>query len=224
MPLITTANEYSDKDGNVIRGTAEVRGRFGIVMDAKNCEIVFEQGVILRDVNITMQADGGKVIFKRDTEFRGRLRTGLNCLVQVGSRLKPTGSMNISAGEETSVVIGDDCMFAVDIDIRSDDAHPIFSRRTGKRINPSKSVKIGDHVWLGPQVAVLSGAEIGSGCVIGYRSVVKSKIPPNCIAAGIPAEVTKTDVVWDKLHISMQNPWKFDTPKGLNLWQSPDDE
>lgn len=220
MPVLNEATDYNDEYGNSIIGQATSKGRLTIFFGAKNCRIEIEEGVILKDVNITMQADGGTVILRRDTELRGRVRTGLNSTIVVGSRLTPTGSMNISAAEGTSVTIGNDCMFAVDIDIRSDDAHPIFSRSTGQRLNQSRSVTIGNHVWLGPHVAVLSGASIGNGSVIGYRSVVKGVIPEHSIAVGIPAKVTKSDIVWDKLHLSVQQPWSFDTSEGLNLWSN----
>jgi len=220
MPVLNEATDYNDEYGNSIIGQATSKGRLTIFFGAKNCRIEIEEGVILKDVNITMQADGGTVIIRKNTELRGRVRTGLNSTIIVGSRLTPTGSMNISASEGTTVKIGNDCMFAVDIDIRSDDAHPIFSRSTGQRLNKSRSVTIGDHVWLGPHVAVLSGSNIGNGSVIGYRSVVKGVIPEHSIAVGIPAKVTKSDIVWDKLHLSVQQPWSFDNSEGLNLWSS----
>ncbi len=48
-------------------------------------------------------------------------------------------------------------------------------------------VKIGNNVWLGDGVAVLAGAEIGNGCVVGAHAVVTGKIPPNTVAVGAPA-------------------------------------
>lgn len=48
----------------------------------------------------------------------------------------------------------------------------------------SGTVRIGDNVWLGENVVVLSGADIGSGCIIGANSVVSKKIPENSIVAG----------------------------------------
>jgi len=50
---------------------------------------------------------------------------------------------------------------------------------------------LGDDVWLGHGVIVLSGVRIGKGAVIGAGSVVTSDIPDNAIAAGHPARVIK---------------------------------
>ena len=48
---------------------------------------------------------------------------------------------------------------------------------------------IGNDVWIGRGVAVLKGTEfIGDGAVIGANAVVKSAVPENTIAVGIPAK------------------------------------
>jgi acetyltransferase-like isoleucine patch superfamily enzyme len=58
---------------------------------------------------------------------------------------------------------------------------------SSRRLSCARSVTIGRNVWLGDGVAVLAGASIGEGSVIGANSVVTGPIPPNCIAAGMPA-------------------------------------
>lgn len=54
-----------------------------------------------------------------------------------------------------------------------------------------KPVKIGNCVWLGANVTVLPGVTIGDNVTIGAGSVVTKDIPPNCVAAGVPAKVIK---------------------------------
>ena len=46
--------------------------------------------------------------------------------------------------------------------IRTADPHIIYDIHR-KRINPSKSVFIGDHVWCGQNVLLLKGCRVGSG-------------------------------------------------------------
>ena len=55
-------------------------------------------------------------------------------------------------------------------------------------------VRIGKNVWLGDGVAVLAGADIGDGCVIGANAVVTGTIPPWTIAVGAPARPVRA---WD---------------------------
>lgn len=51
-----------------------------------------------------------------------------------------------------------------------------------------KKVKIGKNVWVGANVFIMPGAEIGDGCIISAASVVGAKkIPPYSILAGNPA-------------------------------------
>ncbi len=40
--------------------------------------------------------------------------------------------------------------------------------------------------------------QIGNGSIIGAMSLVKSIIPNNCIAAGIPARVIRKNIAWSR--------------------------
>ena len=50
---------------------------------------------------------------------------------------------------------------------------------------------IGDGCWLGGNVAVLPGVSIGSGCVIAAGSIVTADCEPDCLYAGIPAQLKR---------------------------------
>ena len=52
-------------------------------------------------------------------------------------------------------------------------------------------VVIGENVFIGLNVIILKGAEIGDNSVIGAGSIVRGKIPANCMAAGVPAKVCR---------------------------------
>lgn len=55
----------------------------------------------------------------------------------------------------------------------------------------SKPVIIHKNVWIGENVSILSGVEIGENSIIGAGSVVTKNIPMNTIAIGNPARVIK---------------------------------
>lgn len=59
--------------------------------------------------------------------------------------------------------------------------------------NPASrgDVIIGNDVWIGAKALIMSGVEIGDGCVIAAHSTVTKSIPPYSIAAGTPAKVIK---------------------------------
>lgn len=52
-------------------------------------------------------------------------------------------------------------------------------------------VRIGNDVWLGVGVQVLSGVSIGDGAVVGAGSVVTRDVPPYAVAVGAPARVVR---------------------------------
>jgi lipopolysaccharide O-acetyltransferase len=62
-------------------------------------------------------------------------------------------------------------------------------------LHSESEVIIGRNVWLGDSVAVLAGARIGDGAVIGANSVVTGHIPAETIAVGAPARVVRR---WDR--------------------------
>lgn len=52
-------------------------------------------------------------------------------------------------------------------------------------------IEIGKDVWIGAQCAILKGAKINDGAVIGAKSLVNSEIPSLSIAYGLPARIKK---------------------------------
>lgn len=52
-------------------------------------------------------------------------------------------------------------------------------------------VVLGDDIWIGANAVVLPGVTIGSHSVIAAGAVVTKDVPPNSLAAGVPAVVKK---------------------------------
>lgn len=143
--------------------------------------------------------------------FSATIRLGEDCRVEIGAGVTTTARAFIATSEGARLVIGDDCMLASEVQLRSDDAHPIFDIHTGLRVNPAEDITIGAHVWLAYGVRCLGGARIGDGSVIGMDSVVTGPVPNNCVAVGAPARVVRRDIAWERPHLSMaQPPYKPD--------------
>ena len=70
-------------------------------------------------------------------------------------------------------------MFSVGIWLRISDPHLIYDSFTHTRINPTKSIYIGDHVWVGQDVLILKDSYVGSGSILAARTVLSSKIVPS---------------------------------------------
>lgn len=50
---------------------------------------------------------------------------------------------------------------------------------------------IGEDVWLGTNVTLLCGVNIGRGSIVGANSVVTKSLPPYSVAVGSPARIVK---------------------------------
>lgn len=72
-------------------------------------------------------------------------------------------------------VLGQDVMIGRNAIIYDSDFHRL-NNKDGKVMNPSIPVIIGDHVWIGTNVMILKGTEIGSNSVIGANTLVKTKV------------------------------------------------
>ena len=88
------------------------------------------------------------------------------------------GHGSIEVGEDTQ--IGPGCLITTtDHDYR------------GNLETSFKQVVIGKGVWIGANVTILPGVEIGDYAVIGAGAVVTKSIPPRTISVGVPARVIK---------------------------------
>lgn len=214
MKAVHQIADYQDELGNTIVGTPKSATGSKVVFRAKGCTLEIAEGVRLQNCVVLFDCDGGRCVIGPGSQFKGTIRVGLGCSVILGSGLTVTNNCYISTAERTSVRVGDDCMFASNNEIRADDAHPIYDMATGKRLNPSRSIEIGDHVWLAAEAVLLSGSRVGDGSVVGFRSLLKSHVPPNSVAAGSPARVLREGVLWKRSHLTLTAPYFFPDLEG----------
>lgn len=120
--------------------------------------------------------------------------------------LRPTGfamGKGCALPDNTQIInfetidIGDDFIAAPNLIVNSGNHDPVSMRPA------SKSIRIGNRVWCGTRVTILSGVTIGDDVVIGAGSVVTKDIPSNSVCAGVPARVVK------KLDRSDVELWKW---------------
>jgi len=115
-----------------------------------------------------------------------------------GNGATSNGTTIILEGDKRQVLIGDDCMFALNTRIYTSDLHAIVDMTKEEWINCPQDVMIRSHVWLGQDSLILKGVDIGSGSVVGAKSLVTKSIGPNSLVGGIPAKLLKSNVRWER--------------------------
>ncbi len=84
-----------------------------------------------------------------------------------------------------NVFLGPNCAFYTP-------EHPLDAETRNKGLEYARPIRVGNNVWIGGSVTVLSGVTIGDNCVIGAGSVVVKDIPANSVAVGNPCNVIKS--------------------------------
>ncbi|QRM56201.1 acyltransferase [Sinorhizobium sp. BG8] len=127
----------------------------------------------------------------RKTVMRARSH---NSYLLVGNGVTTTGrnTWACTAASDTSpnvLIIGDDCMFAAEVTVRTTDGHPVYDVRSGRiRNTPLAPVVIEPHVWIGKQVTILKSVRVGACSIVALRAVVTRDVPRGSLATGIPAQ------------------------------------
>lgn len=67
-----------------------------------------------------------------------------------------------------------------------------FIRGNVKHFKKSRPITtLGHDVWIGQGAFIRSGVTLGTGCIVGARSVVVKDVPPYAIVAGMPAQIKR---------------------------------
>lgn len=161
-----------------------------------------EDGVILKKSRLVFKSNDALIVLRKSKHpLHLRVDVWNNCLFYLGanSYTNAEKALRVIASERRNVVIGDDSLMSFGIWIRTADPHLIYDCSNMKRINQSKDILIGDHVWIGQNALILKGTSVGSGSIIGANSVCSGKtIPSNTSWAGNPAKLIAKDVFFSK--------------------------
>ncbi len=192
-------------------GFNKVRGRRGlevicggvfvkhtqILNHGSNNRVIFDKGCRVYNCKIQLFGNDNVVYIDHDCvckEMDVWISNGAR--LNVGHNTHFTGKIHIACIEGKTINIGERCLFSNEITFRSGDSH-VITDLNDTRINPAEDISVGDHTWIGNQVVILKGANIGTDSVVGTRSLVTGKtFPNNAIIAGSPAKVIKENITW----------------------------
>lgn len=177
------------------------RGAFGAALAIVRARL-FLLGCRVRGVRVEggrgLRIDGKLVV-----RGSGRLVLGEN--VRIGMQVTPwtyDALAVISVGDNTflngtrlgcarEISIGRDCIIA-EARIMDTDFHSLRAdRHRAEAPIRVKPVRIGDNVFIGAQVGILPGTEIGTNSVVGFGAVCSGAYPADVVIVGNPATVAR---------------------------------
>ncbi|MBD0331897.1 MAG: acyltransferase [Chitinophagaceae bacterium] len=108
----------------------------------------------------------------------GNVKVGKECWIGPNTILDGSGGL----------IIGDYCTISAGAHIYS---HDNVKQTLSSKKQPidKKETKIGNNVYVAPNVVIAKGVTIGNNCVIATASFVNKIFPDNCIIMGQPAKV-----------------------------------
>lgn len=143
-----------------------------------------------------------RLIINRNGRLIVRGEVSLYC----GTRIVVAADAHLEIGDQTyinydasltcleHISIGKNTAISWNTNIIDGNFHELIV--AGKPRSRTRPVQIGDHVWIGTG-AIIAGASVGDGTVVGAGSVVTSDMPSKVLVTGNPARVVREDVSWE---------------------------
>jgi len=70
-----------------------------------------------------------------------------------------------------------------------------------------KKIYIGNDVWLGANVIIVDGINIGDGAMVAAGAIVTKDVPPYAIVGGIPAKILKYRFEDEEIKFLLKEKW-----------------
>ena len=177
-------------------------GKFNIQIFGKNNEVYINPKNKKSSLSLIIYGDNNKVIINSTEDIHlhgviGDINTKTkNTIFSVDKKTSINGMFFVLMDNNSSIKIGENCMFSCDIEFWASDTHSIFDSN-GNLLNQGKEIIVGNNVWIGKDSKILKNTTIPDGCIVGMRSVVSKKFTTtNAILAGVPAKVVKENISW----------------------------
>ena len=209
------ADNFSvDKDNDFAALTKGGKRRSPLSVTGKGNSLSLGEGANIDRLDIKVAGSNNKLIIGKNCQLRGQiLIKGNGQTVSIGDHTT-FADVYLLCAEGCNIHIGKWCMFSRKIEVRVTDAHSLIEVSTGNRVNVPKSINIGDHVWVSLGVIINKGVTIADDNIIGAGAFVnKSFTESQTVIAGLPAEVVKRGLTWNRLRRSH---W---TEEEMNAWK-----
>lgn len=202
--FILGLNKRKIKGKNYIQNRGALLKNVKLDIKGQNNEVVIDEGSILLNTKIYIRGNNHKLIIGKNIICKGGSLwfEDNGCSICIGRGTTIVSAHIAVTEDERKIIIGEDCMFSYDIDIRSGDSHSIIDLQSNLRTNEAENIYIGNHVWIGAHVNILKGVKINNNSVIATGATVTGKFnESNVIIGGIPGKILKTNIDWKRERI-----------------------
>ncbi|RAZ51211.1 hypothetical protein [Campylobacter hyointestinalis] len=182
------------ENGNVIYGDLSKQINFKYEFRGRNNIIFFAGGS--SNVNIIFPGNNGLVFIGKGIWFGSGSIQVPNSGMCFMDDTSSFGGTHFKVLEAKNIIVGRRILVSWNTWLSTCDHHLIMDSQTNDRINFSKSIYIGDHVWCGQDTAISKGSFVASGAVIGAKSLATKIYFSNTVNAGISAKEIKNNIFW----------------------------
>ena len=195
MEIFTGTEEINEN--RIIGNIKLVNSR--IEFKGKNNYFYCNGNIQLENSKIRFTGDNAVIfIDKNEFPFSINIRVSNDSVFYLGENCYLNKLSEFYATERKNIIIGRECLISYGSTFRTADPHLIYDINSMERLNYSKSILIGDHVWVGQNCLILKNTIIGSGTVIGGCSVASNKkIESNTIYAGNPIRKIRDNIFYE---------------------------
>lgn len=163
METVTITNWQIGEDlpgeNRILGSLPEKRGKIKVVFQGENNILFFEKGISrVKSLSVTFKGSNSVVYLSGNRhQYNMIIHCGGRNTCMIGNDLfnNNIGPPRIDLDEGDDLMIGNDCLFSVNIRMRSG----------------GSDILLGDHVWLGHGVRLKRGVTIESGAVLGSGTV-----------------------------------------------------
>ena len=137
--------------------------------------------------------DRGSLVFHGKATFAAGSTLDCSGYMEIGDHFSTNRNAFVSCSKE--VIIGKNVMLGWDVTIFDAIGHTVYYN--GEPKVSQVPIHIGDHVWLCSKSQILKGAEIDSGSIVAWGSIVTKPIEgENILVGGVPAKRIQESISW----------------------------
>lgn len=127
--------------------------------------------------------------FGEKSEIRPPLYCDYGYQTHIGAR--SFANFGLTLLDVARISIGDDVQFGPNVQLLTP-THPLDAELRRQKWEAAEPITIKDNAWIGGGAIVLGGVSVGENAIVGAGAIVTKDVPPNTVAVGNPAKVSRS--------------------------------